>query len=62
MPRLWPQAIRMSDKSQSQQGSEVFDTCWQSNQKKTRATVAKTHEDGEEAFICVKETLWDDCE
>ena len=32
----------------------------QSNQKKTRATVAKTHEDGEEAFICVKETLWRD--
>ena len=28
MPRVWPHAIRMSDQSQSRQGSEEFDTCW----------------------------------
>ena len=52
MPGVWPQTIRMCDKSQSQQGSEGFDACWP--EKKTRAIVARSNEDGEEACTCVK--------
>ena len=37
----------MSDQSQSQQGSEEFNAY-----QKTRAMVAKSHEDGEEAYVC----------
>ena len=50
MPRLWPQTIGMPNESQSQQGSEKFEPVGQSNQKKTRAMVARSHEDVEEAF------------
>ena len=53
MPRLWPHTIRMPDQIQSLKGSENSTSSGQSYQKKTRAMVAKSHEDGEEAFRCV---------
>ena len=53
MPRLWPQTIGMSDQSQSGKHQKSLTPVGQSNQKKTHAMVARTHEDGEEAFMCV---------
>ena len=48
-----PRYYGLSDQIQSQQGSEEFDTCYQSNQKKTRAIRAKSHEYAEEVFMCM---------
>ena len=48
MRRSWPQTIGIWNQRESQQGS-----IGQSNQKKTRAKVARSNEDGEEAFTCV---------
>ena len=52
MPRLWPQTFGLSNQSQSRQGSEEM-SVGHSNQKKTCAMVAKSHEDCEEALRCV---------
>ena len=50
---VWPLTIRMSDQSQSQQGSQRFNACWPELQEKTHAMVTRSNEDGEEAFTCV---------
>ena len=57
-PRLWPQTIRMSDQRQSEclikvspgKDQKSSTPVGQSYQKKTRAMVARSHEDGEEAI------------
>ena len=55
--KFWPQTIGMSDYSQFWQGSEGLTSVSQSSQKKTHAMVAKSSEDGEEAFAWKKSSV-----
>ena len=51
MSRLWPYTIEMSDQSPCKDQKSLMPV-GQSNQTKTHAMVARSHEDGEEVFMC----------
>ena len=53
MQRLWPQTVGMSDQISPGKDQKILTPVFQSNQKKIRAMVARSHEDGEGAFMCV---------
>ena len=53
MPRLWPQKSECPTKASPGKDQKSSMPVGQSNQQKTRAMVARSNEDGDEAFKCV---------